>query len=95
MAAEQKADADLFLEKINGWMRKLIESSSMDQFRVAAAANPRKSMGGTNPPTKKMVALVKKVAEEKGVKAPRGYTKSFDLTRQFLDEQLGKRDRKK
>ena len=93
--AEQKADADLFLEKINGWMRKLIESSSMDQFRVAAAANPRKSMGGTNPPTKKMVALVKKVAEEKGVKAPRGYTKSFDLTRQFLDEQLGKRDRKK
>lgn len=89
--AEEQADADQFMEKINGWMSKLVQASHPDQFKAAAAANPRKppENGGDNPPTPKMKALAKKIAEEKGVKLPRGYSKSFDLTREFLDQQLG------
>ena len=95
--AENGADADEFMEKINGWMVKLVASSSADQFQAAARANPRNSSSGgsaegstrTNPPTSKMKALAKKVAEKNKVKLPRGYTKSFDKTREFLDQQLG------
>ncbi|MBT3966888.1 MAG: DNA topoisomerase III [Gammaproteobacteria bacterium] len=93
--AESNASAEEFLNKINEWMKTLISNSNLSQFEQAAKANPRKntnSNGGTNPPTKKMVAFAKKLSEEKDVKMPRGYTKSFDITKKFIDDVLKKKN---
>jgi hypothetical protein len=36
-----------------------------------------------------MIQLAKSIAKDRNLKLPRGYTKSFDITRKFLDAQLG------
>jgi len=89
--AEEGADAHVFLEKMTGWMCKLVASASPEQFHAAAKANPKKERGNgsNNPPTRKMIQLAKSVAKDRNLKLPRGYTKSFDITRKFLDAQLG------
>ncbi len=90
--ADEGADADIFMHKMTSWMCKLVANTHTEQFRIAAKANPQKSggKGGKNQPTKKMIGLAKKLAKERGIKPPRGYTRSFDLTREFIDKQLGK-----
>jgi len=89
--AEENADATIFLEKMTDWMCKLVASATPEQFRAAAKANPKKehANGSTNPPTRKMIQLAKSIAKDRNLKLPRGYTKSFDITRKFLDAQLG------
>ena len=89
--AEEGADANIFLEKMTDWMCKLVASASPEQFRTAAQANPKKERagGGNNPPTRKMIQLAKTIAKDRNLKLPRGYTRSFDITKQFLDKQLG------
>lgn len=89
--AEEAADANIFLEKMTDWMCKLVASATPEQFRTAAKANPKKEManGSNNPPTRKMIQLAKSIAKDRNLKLPRGYTKSFEITRQFLDKQLG------
>ena len=89
--AEEGADANIFLEKMTDWMCKLVASATPEQFRTAAKANPKKEManGSNNPPTRKMIQLAKSIAKDRNLKLPRGYTKSFEITRQFLDKQLG------
>jgi DNA topoisomerase-3 len=93
--AEENADATLFLEKMTGWMCKLVASATPEQFGAAAKANPKKEFrngndnGSNNPPTTKMIKLAKSLAKDRKLKLPRGYTKSFDITRKFLDAQLG------
>ena len=89
--AEENADATIFLEKMTGWMCKLVASATPEQFRVAAKANPKKERanGGNNLPTPKMIKLTKSIAKDRNLKLPRGYIKSFDITRKFLDAQLG------
>jgi DNA topoisomerase-3 len=89
--AEGNADASTFLEKMTDWMCKLVTSANPEQFRAAAKANPKKqrASGANNPPTQKMVQLAKSIAKDLNLKLPRGYTKSFDITRDFLDAQLG------
>jgi DNA topoisomerase-3 len=88
--AEENADATIFLEKMTGWMCKLVASATPEQFRAAAKANPKKERanGGNNLPTPKMIQLAKTIAKKRNLKLPRGYTKSFDITRKFLDAQL-------
>lgn len=87
--ADSGADADAFLQKMSGWMCKLVTSTNPEQFREAAKANPRKrNPDSDNPPTPKMVQLAKTIADERNLKLPRGYTKSFEVTRDFLDAQL-------
>jgi DNA topoisomerase III len=86
--AQDGADPKEFMQKMTGWMVTLLNSVGPENFKEAAAANPRKS-SGNNPPTKKMMALAKKIAEQRNIKPPRGYTKSFDLTKEFLDHHLG------
>jgi DNA topoisomerase-3 len=88
--AEENADATIFLEKMTGWMCKLVASATPEQFRAAAKANPKKQRanGGNNLPTPKMIKLAKSIAKDRNLKLPRGYTKSFDITRKFLDKQL-------
>ena len=87
--AEDGADAAEFLQKISRWMSKLVASATPEQFSEAARANPRKTNpDAKNPPTPKMVKLAKSIAEERNLKLPRGYTKSFEITRSFLDQQL-------
>ncbi len=89
--ADGNADANAFLEKMTGWMCKLVASASPEQFQAAAMANPKKEMasGSNNPPTRKMIQLAKSIAKDRNLKLPRGYTKLFDVTRKFLDAQLG------
>jgi DNA topoisomerase-3 len=89
--AEENADAAIFLEKMTDWMCKLVASATPEQFRAAAKANPKKESanGSNNPPTRKMIQLAKSIAKDRNLKLPRGYTKSFDITRKFLDAQLG------
>ncbi len=89
--AEENADATIFLEKMTDWMCKLVASATPEQFRAAAKANPKKESanGSNNPPTRKMIQLAKSIAKDRNLKLPRGYTKSFDITRKFLDAQLG------
>ena len=89
--AEENADATIFLEKMTGWMCKLVASATPEQFRAAAKANPKKERanGSNNLPTPKMIQLAKSIAKNRNLKLPRGYTKSFDITRKFLDAQLG------
>ena len=89
--AEGSADANAFLEKMTGWMCKLVASATPEQFLEAAKANPRKvgGNGSNSPPTRKMIQLAKSIAEKRNLKLPRGYTKSFQITRDFLDVQLG------
>jgi DNA topoisomerase-3 len=89
--AEENADATIFLEKMTGWMCKLVASATPEQFRAAAKANPKKERanGSNNLPTRKMIQLAKSIAKNRNLKLPRGYTKSFDITRKFLDAQLG------
>lgn len=89
--AEENANANIFLEKMTGWMCKLVASATPEQFRAAAKANPKKerAKGGNNPPTRKMIQLAKSIAKDRNLKLPRGYTKSFGITRNFLDAQLG------
>jgi DNA topoisomerase IA len=88
--AEKGADANTFLEKMTDWMCKLVASANPEQFRAAAQANPKKERAGgsNNPPTRKMIQLAKTIAKDRNLKLPRGYTKSFDITKQFLDKQL-------
>ena len=89
--AEEGADAEVFMQKMTGWMSKLVANTNPEQFRQAAKANPRKQQDGKkHPPSKKMMALAKKLAKERKIKPPRGYTQSFKITRQLLDKQLGK-----
>jgi hypothetical protein len=73
------------------WMCKLVTSANPEQFRTAAKANPKKHRAGgaNNPPTQKMVQLAKSIAKDRNLKLPSGYTKSFDITRDFHDAQLG------
>lgn len=85
--ANEGADAEAFMQKITHWMTKLVTHAAPEQFKQAAEANPRKT-DGNHPPTKKMIALAKKLAHQKKIKPPRGYTQSFDLTRQFIDQYL-------
>ena len=89
--AEENADATIFLEKMTDWMCKLVASATPEQFRAAAKANPKKERanGSNNLPTPKMIQLAKSIAKNRNLKLPRGYTKSFDITRKFLDAQLG------
>jgi DNA topoisomerase-3 len=89
--AEENADATIFLGKMTEWMCKLVASATPEQFGAAAKANPKKERanGGNNPPTQKMIQLAKSIAKNRNLKLPRGYTKSFDITRKFLDAQLG------
>ena len=91
--ADEGADAQIFMQKMTGWMSKLVANTHAEQFRIAAKENPRKLAGkgnkGKNRPSKKMIELAKKLAKERSIKLPRGYTQSFDLTRQFIDKQLG------
>ena len=89
--AEEGADANTFLEKMTDWMCKLVASANPEQFRTAAKANPKRERGSgsNNPPTRKMIQLAKSIAKDRNIKLPRGYTKSFDITKQFLDKQLG------
>jgi DNA topoisomerase-3 len=89
--AEEGADANTFLEKMTGWMCKLVASASPEQFQAAAKANPKKEVknGTSSLPTRKMIELAKSIAKERNLKLPRGYTKSFEITRHFLDKQLG------
>jgi DNA topoisomerase-3 len=89
--AEGNADANTFLKKMTDWMCKLVTSANPEQFLTAAKANPKKqrASGANNPPTQKMVQLAKSIAKDRNLKLPRGYTKSFDITRDFLDAQLG------
>jgi DNA topoisomerase-3 len=84
------ADAELFLEKMTGWMSKLVSHTTPEQFKVAARANPKKIQDNGNPPTKKMMELAKSIAKERNIKLPKGYTKSFSVTHKFIDEQLNK-----
>jgi DNA topoisomerase-3 len=88
--AEDKADASIFLEKMTEWMRKLVASANPEQFGAAAKANPKKGFGNgsNNPPTAKMIKLAKSIAKDRKLKLPRGYTKSFEIARKFLDTQL-------
>lgn len=89
--ADEEGDANAFLEKMTRWMSKLVTTSSPEQFREAAKANPRKANAeSNNPPTQKMLKLAKEIAEERKLKLPKGYTKSFEITRSFLDQQLRK-----
>jgi DNA topoisomerase-3 len=91
--AEENADATIFLNKMTDWMCKLIASATPEQFGAAAKANPKKERGNGNGsnylPTAQMIQLVKSIAKDRKLKLPRGYTKSFDITRKFLDAQLG------
>ncbi len=86
--AHGDADSKEFMQKMTGWMVALLNSATPDQFKQAAQANPRQHKSN-NPPTKKMMELAKKIAKQREIKPPRGYTKSFDLTKEFLDQQLG------
>ncbi len=93
--AEENADANIFLEKMTDWMCKLVASANPEQFSAAAKANPKKEFGNgnnngsNNPPTAKMVQLAKSIAKDRKLKLPSGFGKSFDITRKFLDAQLG------
>ena len=48
--------------------------------------------GGDRPPTAKMRKFAATIAKSKGIKPPRGYTKSATICRAFLDEHAPRRN---
>ncbi|WP_120497526.1 DNA topoisomerase [Kiloniella sp. EL199] len=65
-------------------------------IKTNAATAPKINTGVAMPknaakgkPTDKMKETAKSVAQNKGVKLPKGYTSDFNICREFLDEHLG------
>ncbi|WP_417454489.1 DNA topoisomerase [Kiloniella sp.] len=65
-------------------------------LKTSAATAPKINTGvampknaGKGKPTDKMKETAKSVAQNKGVKLPKGYTSDFNVCREFLDEHLG------
>ncbi|WP_085908933.1 DNA topoisomerase [Kiloniella majae] len=65
-------------------------------LKTSAATAPKINTGvampknaGKGKPTDKMKETAKSVAQNKGLKLPKGYTSDFNVCREFLDEHLG------
>ena len=65
-------------------------------LKTNAATAPKINTGvampknaGKGKPTDKMKETAKSVAQNKGLKLPKGYTSDFNICREFLDEHLG------
>lgn len=86
MVEQGKLTADQAVKKILEETSKAIDSLTSKGENVSFA------VGGKSKPTPKMADLAKKVADRKGIKLPRGVLTNSAICRQFLDDNLPKRE---
>jgi DNA topoisomerase-3 len=55
----------------------------------AEAAKQTHAGHNAKPPTEKMIAFAERIAKDRQAKLPKGYNRSFDVCRRFLDEHVG------
>ncbi len=67
-----------------------MDAGSRKLRKTEPSASAHQSMDNSKPPTDKMVAFAQRLAKDKNAKLPKGYDKSFEACRRFLDEHVSK-----